>query len=174
MSSRRRRASPASDRAKTSSPANSTRPLVGRSSVPSRCSSVDLPTPDAPITATLSPGSTVSDTPRRTRTTSGPIRYSRSSSSATRRGSVERGSLIAKHLDRVELGRAPSGRERGEKRDDQRGADDQAEVRAGEFHRQVADLVDVAGEPDDPIGVLHPDEQEPEGAAGHRADRPDH
>src|SRR5215831_7572429 len=168
MSSRRRRARPASERAKTSSPANSTRPLVGRSSVPSTCSSVDFPTPDAPMTATLSPGSTVSVTPRRTRTISGPILYSRSSSSAT-----SRCSLIAENLDRIELRGAPRRREGCEERDDERGADDQAEVRSGELHRQVADLIDVAGEPDDPIRVLDPDEQQAERAAGHGTDQPD-
>src|SRR5262249_45166422 len=169
MSSRRRRASPASERAKTSSPANSTRPLVGRSSVPSTCSSVDFPTPDAPITATLSPGSTVSVTPRRTRTSSGPIRYSRSSSSATRRCS-----LIAEHLDRIELGGATRRRERREERDDEGGADDQAEVRPGELHRQVADLIDVARPAADPKGVLEPEKQQAEPAPGPATHPPRH
>src|SRR5262249_56810437 len=117
---------------------------VGRSSVHSTCSSVDFPTPDAPITATLSPGSTVSVTPRRTRTISGPIRYSRSSSSATRRCS-----LIAEHLDRIELGGATRRRERREERDDEGGDDDQGEVRSGELHREEADMKDVARQPDD-------------------------
>ncbi len=45
---------PASDR-----PPTSTAPASGRSSAPSRCSSVDLPDPDGPTIATISPGSTL-------------------------------------------------------------------------------------------------------------------
>src|SRR3990167_2596563 len=136
-----------------SSPANSTRPPEGRSSAQSRCSSVDLPTPEAPITTTLSPGFTVRFTPRSTRTTSGPIRYSFSRSWATRSGS-----LIAQHVHRVQPGRPPRRRQRHQEGDQERGADDKREVHPGELHGQVVDLVDVAGEADDLVGVLHPDE----------------
>ena len=47
-------------------------PAVGRSSAPSRCSRVDLPTPEAPTSATISPAPTVTTRPRSTRTSSGP------------------------------------------------------------------------------------------------------
>ena len=40
-------------------------PLVGRSSVPMMCSSVDLPDPEGPTIATSSPLRTEKDTPRR-------------------------------------------------------------------------------------------------------------
>src|SRR6266508_2343549 len=167
-SPRRNLASPASDRANTSSPAKSTRPPVGRSSVPSTCSKVDFPTPEAPITATLSPAFTVSVTPRRTRTTSGPSRYSFSRSSVARRGS-----LIAEHLNGVQPGGAARRGQGREERDHQGGADDHGEVGPGELHGQIADLIHVAREPDDLVGVLHPDEQEAEGASRHRPDDAD-
>jgi len=41
-------------------------PVSAWSSPPSRCSSVLLPTPDAPTTATISPASTLSERPRST------------------------------------------------------------------------------------------------------------
>ena len=47
---------------------------VGRSSPPRRWRSVLLPEPDGPITATNSPGSTASDTPRTASTSAPPIR----------------------------------------------------------------------------------------------------
>src|SRR5512145_732305 len=165
---RRSRASAASVRVETSSPSNRIRPAVGRSRVPRRWSRVDLPTPDAPMMATLSPAFTVRLTPRRTRTGSAPSRYSRSTSWATTSGS-----LIAEHVHRVHA-RGPAGRRQGrEEGDHQGGAHDHREVRPGQLHRQVADLVDVAGEPDDLVGVLHPDEQEAEGAARDGPHEPD-
>ncbi len=53
-----------SDRAATSRPVTRTVPLLGRSRVPIRCSSVDLPDPDGPAMAASSPGATVKLTPR--------------------------------------------------------------------------------------------------------------
>src|SRR5499427_7034912 len=165
---RRNRASAPSDRAYRSSPAKSTWPAVGRSSPPRRWSSVDLPTPDAPINATLSAGLTLRFTPRRTFTVSGPTRYSFSRFCATRRLS-----LIAEHVDGIEAGGSPRGREGGEEGDDERRAGDEAEVDPGELHGQMVDLVHVAGEVDDLVGVLHPDECEPEEAARHGSDHAD-
>src|SRR5512146_324014 len=141
---RRSRASAASLQPETSAPSHSTRPPVGRSRVPSRWSRVDFPTPEAPMMATLSPALTVRLTPRRTRTASGPMRYSRASSRATTSGS-----LIAQDVHRIHAGGPRGRRDGGEEGDDQGRADDHREVRAGELHRQVADLVDVAGEADD-------------------------
>ncbi len=54
-----------SDSAATSRPATRTVPAVGRSRVPARCSSVLLPDPDGPSTATSSPAATDKVTPRR-------------------------------------------------------------------------------------------------------------
>ena len=47
-------------------PSKSRVPEVGRSSVPRICKKVDLPTPEAPRTATISPGSMRRSMPRRT------------------------------------------------------------------------------------------------------------
>src|SRR5690349_15847897 len=157
---RRSRASAASLHPETSAPSHRTRPALGRSRVPSRWRRVDFPTPEAPMMATLSPTLTLRLTPRSTRTGSGPIRYSRSRSWATRIGS-----LIAEDVDRIHAGGPPGGRDRGQERDDQGRPHDHREVATGELHRQVADLVHVAGEPDDLVGVLHPDQQEAEGAS---------
>ncbi len=59
--------SPASARSlsvATSSPVTRTVPLVGRSSVPARCSRVLFPEPDGPSTATSSPAAMARLTPR--------------------------------------------------------------------------------------------------------------
>ena len=53
-----------SDRRATSSPVTCTRPELGRSSVPIRCSSVVFPDPDGPTIATSSPSPTVKLTSR--------------------------------------------------------------------------------------------------------------
>src|SRR6266545_1594574 len=118
--------------------------------------------------ATLSPALMVRLTPRRTRTGSGPMRYSRSSSSATTRGS-----LIPEHFDRIHARGPAGGRQGREEGDDERGADDHGKVRPGQLHRQVADLVHITGQPDDLVGVLDPDQEQPEGAAGQGAPHPD-
>ena len=55
---RRNRAAPVSLSESTRCPATVTLPLVGRSSAAMRLSSVDLPLPDGPITATASPDAT--------------------------------------------------------------------------------------------------------------------
>ena len=55
---RRNRARPVSLSASTRSPPTTIVPLVGRSSPAIRLSSVDLPLPEGPITATASPGAT--------------------------------------------------------------------------------------------------------------------
>src|SRR5262249_58084079 len=54
-----------SSRLATSSPVIATRPLVGRSRVPTRWRSVDFPEPDGPTTATSSPAPTLKLTPRK-------------------------------------------------------------------------------------------------------------
>ena len=48
-----------------STPPIRTTPLLGRSSVPMTCRSVDLPDPEGPTIATSSPRRTEKDTPRR-------------------------------------------------------------------------------------------------------------
>ena len=96
ISVRRSLASELSDLAYMSSPEKRTWPALGLSRPPRRWSRVDFPTPEAPMRATLSAWLTTRLTPRRTRTVSGPTRYSFSSSLTARRGS-----LIAKDLDGV-------------------------------------------------------------------------
>ena len=62
--SRRSCVSLASSMRVMSSPAISTVPLVGLSRPAIVCMSVDLPDPEGPMTATSSPGRTLSETPR--------------------------------------------------------------------------------------------------------------
>src|SRR5258705_12168066 len=154
---RRSFASAASLQSDTSVPSHRTRPAVGRSSVPSRWSRVDFPTPEAPMMATLSPAFTVRLTPRRTRTTSGPIRYSRSSSCAT-----SSGSLITEHVHRIHASGPPGWRKGGQEGDDQGRAHDHREVGAGELHRQGADLGGGRPGPAELVGVPSPEPEEPE------------
>src|SRR5499427_7684915 len=113
--------------------------------------------------ATLSAGLTVRLTPRRTFTVSGPTRYSFSRSCA-----ATRASLIAEYLDGIEPGGAAGGRQGGEEGDDQGRAGDETKVDPGKLHGQMVDLVHVARETDDLVGVLHPAEGEPKEAARHR------
>src|SRR4029450_546402 len=114
----RKRASPPSPRPARSSPWNRPRPAVGRSSPPRRCSSVDFPTPEAPLSVTNSPGSRVTLAPRRTRTASGPVRYSFSSSSPAR-SATGAASLIPEHVDRDQRPGAPGRNDRGQERQEQ-------------------------------------------------------
>ena len=72
--SRRSRARARSDIRPRLCPASQTSPAVGRSSPPSRCSSVDFPQPLGPITATVSPGATSRSTPSTARTSAAPCR----------------------------------------------------------------------------------------------------
>ena len=58
--------------AESSLPSTVTVPEVGRSRPPSMCSSVDLPEPEVPTTATNSPFSTARLTPSRARTSVSP------------------------------------------------------------------------------------------------------
>src|SRR5260221_9265830 len=59
-----------------STPSSLYEPDVGRSRQPTIFMKVDLPEPDGPITITIWPGQTLSETPRRAATTVSPIRYS--------------------------------------------------------------------------------------------------
>src|SRR6188474_2552645 len=119
--------------------------------------------------ATVSGRLTVRLAPRRTRTSSGPIRYSFSRSSAPTRAS----SLMAAHIHRGEGRGTARGRDGGEEGDHQGGADDEGEVAAGQLHGEVVDLIDVTREPDDLVGVLQPDDGQAEDAPGRRAHEPD-
>ena len=173
---RRYRASAASPRAKRSSPWKSTRPAEGRSSAPSRCSSVDLPTPEAPTSATTSPTPTVIEAPpqhaddlrpgRGTRARAprpraaarfdGDPRYSYRNTSTGWSEPARRAGMIVAKKDSTSVAPTISRKSVGR-----------------QLHRQVVDLIDVAGQPDDLVRVLHPDDGEPHQAAGQRADHAD-
>src|SRR4029077_1768310 len=120
--------------------------------------------PEAPTKATTSPAPTATLAPRNTRTSSGPTRYSFSMSSPS-----SRRSLIPQHVHRRQRAGATGRQDGRQEGQEQRRADDQHEVRRRELHRQMVDLVDVAGQPDDLVGVLDPDEAESHDAAGHGA-----
>ncbi len=67
----RKRARPASSRSKMGSPAKRTSPRVGTSSAPMTLRKVLLPEPDAPVSATISPGASSRSMPRSTSTRRG-------------------------------------------------------------------------------------------------------
>src|SRR6202011_379585 len=80
---RRRRARPWRVSVCQSGPSTTTRPPSGRSRPPSRNSSVLLPEPLGPTTATTSPRATVSETPSSARTARSPEPWTRVSSTAS-------------------------------------------------------------------------------------------
>src|SRR3990167_5026331 len=87
------------------------------SSKPTACSIVDLPDPDGPSSATISPRLRCASTPRSTSIVTSAcvkLRFSPTSSSAR---SVL-GSFITQHLNRVGIGRLERGIERGEEAED--------------------------------------------------------
>ena len=68
----RMRARDSSGRRESRSPATETMPPSGSSRPARQDSSVDLPDPEGPVTATISPGSSSSETPRRASVSSSP------------------------------------------------------------------------------------------------------
>src|SRR5262249_21598338 len=114
--------------------------------------------PEAPTTATSSAWWTVRLTPFSTRRGSALVRYSFSTPRATRSGmrapasgcrSTTSGagvSLIAQHVDRVESRGLARRVERRQEREDQRGHRDQEHLRRVHLHRELRELVDVAGD----------------------------
>src|SRR5205809_98170 len=104
---------------------SSTVPSVGASRPPNKCSSVLLPEPDAPTTATVSPRCTERSTPCSTWTSSGPSlkRLCRFSARIT-------DSLIAQRLRRLHAACAPARVKRRHERKDERNRDDGDDVGA--------------------------------------------
>ena len=78
-----------------------TSPALGRSRRPAICSRVNLPEPDGPVSATISPGSSENETPFRTSSEVPPCSKVRRTSRSTRT------SLIPQRLDRIEPRRPP-------------------------------------------------------------------
>ena len=72
-------------------PPTRTRPALGASSAPARCSRVDLPQPDGPITATSSPGATDIVTWRSAKTSVSPCPYDLTTSRNSRIGRLAMG-----------------------------------------------------------------------------------
>src|SRR5829696_9793410 len=129
-----------------SSPATRTVPRSARSRPPSTCSSVLLPTPEAPTMATISPRATVNDRPRRTAIAPFGVRYDLARSSTSTIGAlITPPSPTTKRLGGIEPGRLTRRIDRGQEADDQRGARDDRDGQRLDPERDVGDLVDVAG-----------------------------
>src|SRR5207248_785604 len=96
-------------------------PLMSARATATRC----WPTPEAPTSATTSPAWISTDAPRSTRTTSGPVRYSRSTSMPASSGG---GLLVAEDIHGRQRARASRGDDGGQEGQEQRGAHDQDEI----------------------------------------------
>src|SRR5947207_10160947 len=158
-------------------PCTLTSPAVGASSPPSRCSSVLLPDPDAPTTATRSPGATARSTPRSTGTSSGPPRYVLFSlrHSSTGASPVL---FIAQRLRRIDSRRPPARIERRQESKRQGDRRDEDHVGTLHFRRQLADVVHALVEKLDAEQLLHErhnglDIDSKREAASHTQQRPD-
>src|SRR5262245_2662106 len=103
-----------------------TSPLSAFSSNPAICSSVDLPQPEGPTNATISPGRTDSDTPFNTSSRAAPLPKPRAIFCSVRT-SVEL--LIPKSLHRIEPRRAPRGIETRQQSEPQGDGHDQRNLR---------------------------------------------
>src|SRR5690606_25703886 len=107
------------------------------SSSPTACSIVDLPDPEGPSSATISPRRSDALTPRSTSMVTSPwqkLRFSSTSSSAT--------SLIAQHLHGIGIRRLVSGIERREKAEDDHHDDDSGNLDRVGLRRQFGEETD--------------------------------
>ena len=137
---RRMRVRAASSSAVQFCPAMKTSPAVGASSRPAICSSDDLPAPEGPTRATISPGSTV-----RLASTED-IEPPLALAVAARRHGAVRAPASApavrhsylKRLDRIEPRGAPGGIERGDEGEHQRHEDDPRPSAPGPCRREAA------------------------------------
>src|SRR3972149_1617957 len=123
---------------KTSSPSIRTVPFSGSSSVPSKWSSVLLPTPEAPTTATISPRGTLRFAPLTTRRDTLPERKPRCKSQAS-----SRTSLISERFRQVEPRSSTSRIDGGQEGDQRRRQHHQQEVQRQELERHECHLIDV-------------------------------
>src|SRR5688500_17900417 len=99
---------------------------------PTACSSVDLPEPDGPSRATISPGWTSRSTPRSTSMVTSAWVKLRLSWWVRRTAS-----LIAQHLDRVGARRFPRRVKRRQERQDEREQDDRRDLERVGLGRQL-------------------------------------
>src|SRR5689334_11112982 len=114
-----------------SRPSMRTAPSSGRSSRPATCSNVDLPAPDGPTRATLSPLASRSEIRRSTSRLSPACLNVRTTdlSSST-------GSLIAERFDGIEPRRAPGRIERRQERQAEGHGDHRSEEHTSELQSQ--------------------------------------
>src|SRR5262245_59352300 len=179
---RRTRVRSLSVRREQSRPLTSTRPPSAVSKRPAMCSSVDLPAPDGPTSATAWPGWRSMLAPLSTWISRSPWRKTRRTS---RSCSTERvwavsctGLLVAEGFHGIEPGSAPGWIEGGQHRQHQSHQDDDAGGLPVEVCRQLGEVIDAgiedvgAGQPGDelPDVVDPPAEDDREEEAGQRAD----
>src|SRR6188472_2910281 len=137
----------ASESFASAAPSTRTSPPVGRSSPPSRCSSVLLPDPDAPTIATRSPTATSRSTPSSTGTSSGPLRYvlrsPRQATTGTAAPETGAGLLIAQRVGWIHARGLEARIDRRDERQHERDRRDRDHVPALQVRRQIADVVDA-------------------------------
>src|SRR3569623_3652551 len=124
-----------------SCPSSATRPRVGTSSPPSKCSSVRLPEPEAPTMATDSPAFTSKSTSSSTCTSVLPCRNVLPN--PLQRSTI---SLIAQRLRRIDARSAPAWVQRRGQTDEERDTGNDAHVTPYQFGRLFADVVHVGRE----------------------------
>src|SRR5688500_12200749 len=159
----------------TSSPAIRIEPSNPPSSSPTACSRVDLPEPDGPSKATISPWRTSRSTPRSTSIVTSPCRKLRL------RPLTVSTSFIAKHLHRIGARRLPRRIERGEEAQHQRHGDDGEHLERIGLGRQLGQEADrgilqiLDGEELDQVheGLAEIEEKEAEAEPGEDPDRAD-
>src|SRR3990172_6933493 len=144
MAPRRNSVRRRSDRPPAASPPIRTSPPSGRSSSPAMCSNVDLPEPDGPTKATISPRATASVAPRSTARRLPPWTKVRSILSRARTASAAL--FIAQRLDRIEPRRAPRRIERGQERQPQGAAADRGHVPCLDDRRQLRQEIELVRE----------------------------
>src|SRR3569832_1909787 len=116
-----------------SCPSSATRPRVGTSRPPSRCSSVLLPDPEAPTMATDSPAFTSKSTSSSTCTSTLPCR--KVLPTPLQRSTI---SLIAQRLRRIDARSAPAWVQRRGQTDEERDTGNDAHVAPGRGGRRGA------------------------------------
>src|SRR5438477_10330326 len=163
----------------SAAPSTSMSPAVGASRPPSRCKSVLLPDPEAPTTATVSPGTTERSTPISTGTSSGPLRYVFRKPRHSITGRAKAASLIAERLRRIHLRRAPGRVNRRQQGKDERNDGDGDHVAGLQIGRQLVDVVDGLVEDLDAEQPLdcrqdRTDIECEQHASAHAEKRPDH
>src|SRR5581483_3996280 len=127
-----------SDMPRLDCPATMTSPSSGFSNMPVMCSNVDLPAPDGPISATISPGMRLRLASRMTSRRPPPASLKLWRMPFSRRT----GSLIAQRLHRIEPRGTPGGIERGQDRENQRHRGDPDDLDRIHNRRQFREEID--------------------------------